>query len=60
MNASPNQCNAAIAGLHLRQVVTYQPASRYWPLQWYETGLYLAVALILAAFCFWRVRRRLS
>jgi hypothetical protein len=60
MNASPNQCNAAIAGLHLRQVVTYQPASRYWPLQWYETGLYLAVALILAGFCFWRVRRRLS
>jgi ABC-type transport system involved in multi-copper enzyme maturation permease subunit len=60
MNNSPRQCNAAIAGLHLRQIVTYQPASRYWPLQWYETGLYLAVALILAGICFWRVRRRLS
>ena len=56
MNASPNQCNAAIAGLHLRQVVTYQPASRYWPLQWIETGIYLAFALLLAGLCFLRIR----
>lgn len=34
----------------------YQPASRYWPLQWYETGIYLALALALTGFCLWRIR----
>ncbi len=40
--------------------VTYQPASRYWALQWAETAIYLACAAALAGFCFWWVRRRLS
>ena len=43
--------------LHLRQTVTYQPASRYWPLQWYETGIYLALALALAGLSLWWIRR---
>jgi hypothetical protein len=41
-----------------REAITYQPASRYWPLQWIETGIFLALALALAGFCFWRVGRR--
>jgi hypothetical protein len=49
-------CPDYINSLHLRQTVTYQPLSRYWPLQWYETALYLAVALILAGLCFLRIR----
>jgi ABC-type transport system involved in multi-copper enzyme maturation permease subunit len=53
-----NACNASIGRLHLRQVVTYQPASRYWPLQWYETAIFLAAALLLAGFCVWWIRRR--
>jgi hypothetical protein len=40
--------------------VTYQPASRFWRFQWYETGIYTALALALAGFCFWRLRHRLS
>jgi len=29
--------------------------------QWYETGIFLAAALVLAGFCFWWIgRRRLS
>jgi hypothetical protein len=55
-NAPGNSCADYIEGLHLRQAVTYQPASRYWPLQWLETGIYLAVALALAGFCLWRIR----
>jgi hypothetical protein len=39
-------------------VVTYQPASRYWILQSYETGIFLAAALALAALCFYRIRHR--
>lgn len=43
-----------------RQHVVYQPASRFWALQWTETGLYLAVSGLLIWFCFWRIRRRLG
>lgn len=39
--------------------VTYQPASRYWAFQWTETAMYVALALALAGYCFWRLRRRL-
>jgi len=53
-------CNAAIGRLHLRQILTYQPASRFWEFQWYETAIFVAAALALAAFSFWWVRRRLT
>jgi hypothetical protein len=49
-------CDAYLASLHLRQTMTYQPASRYWAHQWYETAIYLALALILAGLCFLRTR----
>jgi hypothetical protein len=58
MNAPGNSCQAYIESLHLRQTVTYEPASRYWPLQWYETGIYLALALALAGLCLWWIRPR--
>jgi hypothetical protein len=46
-----------LAPYHLHIDYTYQPASNYWPLQWSETGTYLAVATLLGATCFWRLRR---
>ncbi|MGH7732740.1 MAG: hypothetical protein ACREOE_03315, partial [Gemmatimonadales bacterium] len=49
-----------LAQLRIRDVVTYQPASRYWTLQWYELAIYLGLALILAGVCFWWVRRRVA
>jgi hypothetical protein len=55
---SMQACAASITRLHLRQLVIYQPASRFWTFQWYETGLFLVVALALAGFCLWWVRRR--
>jgi hypothetical protein len=39
------------AKFHL--AVTYQPAGRYWPLQGFETAIFLGMALILVGFCFW-------
>ena len=44
----------------VRQVLTYQPTSRYWPLQWYELAIFAGLALILAGFSFWWVRRRFA
>jgi hypothetical protein len=47
-------------GATYHQLVTYQPANRYWALQWYETVIFLGAALALAGCCVWWVRRRLS
>lgn len=48
---------------HLAQVfhtlVTYQPASHYWPFQWMELGTYVLLGLIAAGTCFWWVTKRI-
>jgi hypothetical protein len=44
----------------IREAISYQPASRYWPFQWTETAIYLALALTLAGYCFRRLNRRRS
>lgn len=48
-----------IDSFHLRNVVSFQPASRYWPLQWSEAAIFVALAGALAVGCVWWVRRRL-
>ena len=53
-------CIAQLASHGYRLLVSYQPASRFWPLQWEETAIFLALAVALAGFCFWWVRGRLS
>jgi hypothetical protein len=50
-------CGSAFATRHAQLLVTYQPASRFWAMQWYETGIFLAAALALAGLCFWRTAR---
>jgi hypothetical protein len=59
-SSTEQTCQSALGALHLRQLVVYQPASRYWPLQGYETAIFLALALALAWVCFWCIRRRIS
>ena len=46
-----------LASHGIRMAVTYQPASRYWALQWCETGAFLTLALGLGGLCFSRIRR---
>jgi hypothetical protein len=58
--AKAQACNDYIESLHLRQTVTYQPASRYWAFQWAETAIYLTPALALAGFSFWWINRNRS
>jgi hypothetical protein len=53
-----NACQDALGRLGLRQYVTYHPAGTYWVFQRYETGIFVVLALGLAAGCVWRVRRR--
>jgi hypothetical protein len=56
----PQACFDAIAELGYKQKVVYQPADRFWPLQWAETGLFAVLALGLSGFCFYWTRRRVS
>ncbi|MFC7246005.1 ABC transporter permease subunit [Catellatospora aurea] len=49
---------ACLAEYDLHQTVTYHPASHYWPLQWMESGLFLALCAALVGTCFWWIRRR--
>jgi hypothetical protein len=56
--ASFQACQNSVGRLHLRQLVTYQPASRYWAFQGYETAIFLALAVALAGVCFWWIHRR--
>jgi hypothetical protein len=55
LGSSPGPC---LESHGFREAITYEPASRYWPLQWIETGIFLVLALALAGFCFWRLGRR--
>jgi len=59
-HAGIQACQAAISRMHLRQLVVYQPASRYWAFQWYETAIFISLALALAGLCFWWTRQRVS
>jgi len=47
-------------GATFHQVVTYQPANRYWAFQWYELAIFLGSALLLSGASIWWVRRHLS
>lgn len=45
-------------GATYHELVTYQPAGRYWALQWDELAIYLGAAVVVCAFCVWWVRGR--
>ena len=51
-------CTAWVLRQHLAQLVSYEPASRFWAFQWLETGIYVVLAAALAAFCAWWLGRR--
>ena len=53
-------CQDALGRLHLRDVVTYQPRADSEPFQWYETAIFLAIAVALAGFCAWWLSRRVA
>jgi len=52
--------DTCVRSFHFRDVLSYQPASRYWIFQWYEMSIFIAVALALIGFTWWWVRRRLT
>ena len=55
--AQQQACFDRLADEGYRQQVSYHPADHYWALQWRETGVMFAGALLLGAIAFWRVKR---
>jgi hypothetical protein len=51
---------AAVALAVLAVILAVTSPHLFWALQWAETGVFLAAAFVLAGFCFWSIRRRLS
>jgi hypothetical protein len=58
-NQVMQDCLSQVSAVY-HQTVSYQPSSRYWAFQWYESAIFIALAAILVGVCFWWVRRRLS
>jgi hypothetical protein len=58
LQQSPQGCNNWLAARQLRAAVTYQPASRFWPLQWLELGIYLILTSAVGAVCLGQIRRQ--
>jgi hypothetical protein len=57
---SPAVCEQWLGSLGLRQDLSYHPTSHFWTLQWAEAGIFIGLAVLLAGFCFWWIRRRVS
>jgi ABC-type transport system involved in multi-copper enzyme maturation permease subunit len=45
-------------GATYHELLTYQPASRYWTFQWAELAVYAGAAILLGGACLWWIRRR--
>jgi hypothetical protein len=57
-NSSPMETAICMNHLGYRSFMTYQPGYRFWPFQFIETGIFVALAAVLVAVTFLVVRRR--
>jgi ABC-type transport system involved in multi-copper enzyme maturation permease subunit len=49
--------DACVQRLGLQDAIVYHPDARFWTFQWIEAGVYIAMALALAGFILWRIKR---
>ncbi len=58
--AGPLLAQRCLDHLGVRDLLTYQPAGRFWTFQSYELAIFVVFALLLVGICFWWVRRRVA
>jgi hypothetical protein len=56
----PGAVSSCPAAHGVRSIVTYQPLSRFWPLQGIETGILVTATVLLLALAAWWTLRRIS
>ncbi len=56
----PNSFQDCLSRAGIKLAVAYQPDSRFWDFQLLETGIFLAIAVLLGWLCVSRVSRRLA
>ena len=55
-----DSCFVRLTAEGYRQRIVYQPADRFWTLQWRETGVYLGLAALVSGFGLWWLKERTS
>jgi len=60
LGSNSQACAASLTRFHFRELISYEPASRFWTFQWVETGIFVALALALAGCCIWWLVRRIA
>ena len=57
---SRDSLRACAQRLGLHEILTVQPANRYWPFQAWETAIFVVLALAATGFTFWWTRHRIT
>jgi hypothetical protein len=55
-----DELTACMTSQGISQMTIYHPSSHYWPLQFIETGMFMAAAALLISFTAWNILRRVE
>jgi hypothetical protein len=56
----PDQPGSALAYHHIGSSWVYEPASRFWPLQAIEAGIFLALSAACIGLAVWWIKQRIA
>jgi hypothetical protein len=59
-NGRTSLSNSCLVNHHVFQSFVYEPASRFWPLQGAEAGIFMALSVALLGLSPWRTSRRIA
>jgi hypothetical protein len=59
-NGRTSLSNSCLVNHHMFQSFVYEPASRFWPLQGAEAGIFMALSVALLGLSLWWISRRIA
>ena len=57
---NPKACVAHLVAARFHELVSFIPTSRYWPMQWYETAIFVALTFLIGVACTLWIRHHIS